>query len=66
MNKRFKGPRFDERITGDAKQLINLSHEYFQIQIRPVGKDADLVVQGRYYKNHGFKTTVEPGMINEW
>jgi len=43
--------------------MIYLYHQVFQIHIRPVGENADLVIQGRDYPDHGFKTSVESRMV---
>ena len=44
MNKRFKLSGFDERIIRYRQDIINSGNQFFQVNIRAVGKNADAVV----------------------
>ena len=64
MNKRFKLSGFDERIIGHGKNIINAGNQFFQVDIRPIGKNADAVIVSRNHEDHRPESAVGPRMIN--
>ena len=66
MNKRFKGPRFDKRIMGDMKDLIDVAYQLLQVNIITIGKNTDAIINGRDHKYNGPETTVGSGMIDKF
>ena len=43
---------------------VDPGNKVLQVNIRPVGKNADAIVQGRDHKNNRPESSVEAGMIN--
>ena len=66
MNKRFKGTRFDKRIMGYVKDLIDAVNQLLQVNIITIGKNTDAIINGRDHTYNCPETTVESGVIDKF
>ena len=63
MNKRFKRPRFDERIIVDTKDMIDAGNQFLEINISAVGENTDAIISRGDHKYNCTETSVESRVV---